>query len=91
MAKTMIFVTHDMDEAVKIADKICIMRGGHILQYDTPEVILKKSGRRIRRQLCGYKQDMGFARVYKGQRLHDKETCDLQSQSEQEQMYKTDA
>lgn len=41
MAKTMIFVTHDMDEAVKIADKICIMRGGHILQYDTPEVILK--------------------------------------------------
>ena len=36
----------------------------------------EKSGRRIRRQLCGYKQDMGFARVYKGQRLHDKETCD---------------
>jgi osmoprotectant transport system ATP-binding protein len=41
LGKTIIFVTHDMDEAVKIADKICIMRGGHILQYDTPEVILK--------------------------------------------------
>lgn len=39
--KTIVFVTHDMDEAVKIADKICIMNDGEILQYDTPENILK--------------------------------------------------
>ncbi|MGG5254133.1 ABC transporter ATP-binding protein [Neobacillus sp. SM06] len=39
--KTIIFVTHDMDEAIKIADKICILKDGHILQYDTPENILK--------------------------------------------------
>lgn len=39
--KTIVFVTHDMDEAIKIADMICIMRDGHILQYDTPENILK--------------------------------------------------
>lgn len=38
---TIVFVTHDMDEAIKIADKICIMKDGHILQYDTPEEILK--------------------------------------------------
>ena len=42
VGKTMVFVTHDMDEAIKIADRICIMRGGHILQMDTPEVILKQ-------------------------------------------------
>ena len=42
IGKTMVFVTHDMDEAIKIADKICIMKDGHILQYDTPEMILKK-------------------------------------------------
>jgi osmoprotectant transport system ATP-binding protein len=41
LKKTIIFVTHDMDEAVKIADQICIMRDGKILQYDTPENILK--------------------------------------------------
>lgn len=41
VGKTMIFVTHDMDEAIKIADRICIMRDGHILQFDTPEVVLK--------------------------------------------------
>ena len=39
--KTIVFVTHDMDEAIKIADKICIMNGGKVVQYDTPENILK--------------------------------------------------
>ena len=39
--KTIIFVTHDMDEAIKIADKIAIINDGHIIQYDTPENILK--------------------------------------------------
>lgn len=39
--KTIVFVTHDMDEAIKISDMICIMKDGEILQYDTPENILK--------------------------------------------------
>lgn len=39
--KTIVFVTHDMDEAVKIADKICVMDKGKILQYDEPEQLLK--------------------------------------------------
>lgn len=41
LKKTIVFVTHDMDEAIKIADMICIMRDGKVLQYDTPENILK--------------------------------------------------
>ena len=39
--KTIVFVTHDMDEALNLADKICILKNGKILQYDTPENILK--------------------------------------------------
>lgn len=39
--KTIIFVTHDMDEALKIADRICLMQGGKIIQIDTPENILR--------------------------------------------------
>lgn len=39
--KTIVFVTHDMDEALNLADKICILKDGKILQYDTPENILK--------------------------------------------------
>ena len=41
LKKTIVFVTHDMSEAIKIADMICIMDGGNIVQYDTPENILK--------------------------------------------------
>jgi len=41
LKKTIVFVTHDMDEAIKIADEICIMKDGEIIQYDTPENILK--------------------------------------------------
>ncbi|APF25420.1 betaine/proline/choline family ABC transporter ATP-binding protein [Clostridium botulinum] len=39
--KTIVFVTHDMDEALNLADKICILKDGKLLQYDTPEDILK--------------------------------------------------
>lgn len=39
--KTIVFVTHDMSEAIKIADRICIMKDGEIIQCDTPENILK--------------------------------------------------
>jgi osmoprotectant transport system ATP-binding protein len=39
--KTIVFVTHDMNEAIKLANKICIINKGRIVQYDTPETILK--------------------------------------------------
>ena len=39
--KTIIFVTHDMDEAIKCADKICIIQNGNIVQFGQPEEILK--------------------------------------------------
>lgn len=53
LKKTIVFVTHDMDEAVKIADKICIMRSGSILQYDTPENILKNPADEFVSQFVG--------------------------------------
>ncbi|GAA0481653.1 betaine/proline/choline family ABC transporter ATP-binding protein [Alkalibacterium sp. m-11] len=40
MGRTVVFVTHDMDEALKLADKIAIMSEGKIIQYDTPDNIL---------------------------------------------------
>ena len=41
LEKTIVFVTHDIQEAVKIADKICLLNNGEIMQYDTPENIIK--------------------------------------------------
>lgn len=41
MQKTIIFITHDLDEALKIGDRIAIMKDGVIVQIGTPEEILK--------------------------------------------------
>jgi len=40
LGKTVIFVTHDMDEAIKLADRIVIMQDGKVVQFDTPDNIL---------------------------------------------------
>lgn len=41
LGKTIIFVTHDMDEALKLADRIVIMRDGKLVQVGTPDDILR--------------------------------------------------
>jgi len=40
MQKTIVFVTHDIDEAIKMGDKIAVMRKGELVQYSTPEELL---------------------------------------------------
>jgi osmoprotectant transport system ATP-binding protein len=41
VGKTVIFVTHDIDEAIRMGDRIAILReGGVLAQYDTPDAIL---------------------------------------------------
>jgi osmoprotectant transport system ATP-binding protein len=40
LRKTVMFVSHDIDEAVKMADKIAIFRGGKLEQFDSPDNVL---------------------------------------------------
>ena len=40
VAKTVVFVTHDIDEAIKMGHRIAILRDGELVQYDTPDNIL---------------------------------------------------
>ncbi|MFJ5771828.1 glycine betaine/L-proline ABC transporter ATP-binding protein [Psychrobacillus sp. NPDC093180] len=40
MGKTFIFITHDLDEALRIGDRIALMKDGEIVQIGTPEEIL---------------------------------------------------
>lgn len=43
--KTVVFVTHDIDEAIKLGDRIAILeQGGTLARYDTPENILSEPG-----------------------------------------------
>jgi osmoprotectant transport system ATP-binding protein len=40
LRKTVIFVTHDIDEAIRMGDLVAIMRDGQLVQYDPPERLL---------------------------------------------------
>ena len=51
--KNVYFVTHDMDEAIKLADKICIMSKGQIVQYDTPDNVLRYPANDFVREFIG--------------------------------------
>ena len=42
MGKTILFVTHDIEEAFKLGDRVIIMNEGNILQFDTPEAIIRQ-------------------------------------------------
>lgn len=54
--KTIIFVTHDMDEALKIADKIVIMQDGSLVQSGNPKEILKNPKNKFVEDFIGEKR-----------------------------------
>ncbi len=51
--KTICFVTHDIDEAIKMGDKIAIMNEGKLVQFDTPENILFNPANEFVEQFVG--------------------------------------
>ncbi|HEX9371514.1 MAG TPA: ABC transporter ATP-binding protein [Roseiflexaceae bacterium] len=53
LRKTILFVTHDVEEALRLADKIIIMREGTIVQYDTPLGIITRPRDTFVQQLVG--------------------------------------
>jgi osmoprotectant transport system ATP-binding protein len=60
--KTVVFVTHDIDEAIKMGDRIAILReGGVLAQYDTPREILTHPADEFVAQFVG--ADRGIKRL----------------------------
>ncbi|WP_110927988.1 betaine/proline/choline family ABC transporter ATP-binding protein [Bacillus massiliglaciei] len=51
--KTIVFVTHDMDEAIKLADRIVILRAGEIVQVGTPDEILRSPANEFVEEFIG--------------------------------------
>jgi len=53
LKKTVIFVTHDLDEAIRLADTIVLLKEGSIIQKDTPENMLAHPKNRFVKNFMG--------------------------------------
>ena len=60
LQKTIIFITHDLDEALKLGDRIAIMRDGVIVQEGTPEEIVTRPANEY---VSEFVQDVSRAKV----------------------------
>ncbi|MCL1699275.1 ABC transporter ATP-binding protein [Lysinibacillus sp. Bpr_S20] len=54
--KTIVFVSHDMQEAIKLGDRICVMKDGEIVQIGTPHEILQNPVNAFVREFVGIKE-----------------------------------
>ena len=53
LGQTIVFVTHDIDEAALLADRIAVMREGKVVQYDTPANVIMRPANRFVAELVG--------------------------------------
>ncbi|MBM7703104.1 ABC transporter ATP-binding protein [Metabacillus iocasae] len=56
--KTIVFVTHDMSEALKIGDRICLMKDGKVVQVGTPEDFIKRPKNEFVKSFIGDQQSV---------------------------------
>lgn len=67
--KTILFITHDLDEALKLGDRIAIMKDGDIVQIGTPEEILENP---IDSYVSNFVQDVDRSKVLEAQHVMKK-------------------
>ena len=66
VGKTMVFITHDLAEALKLGDRILIMRDGEIVQIGTPDEVVARPGRRLRPRLHQRRTEVARAHAQVG-------------------------
>lgn len=58
MKKTIVFVTHDIDEAIKLSDRIIVMHQNEVVQFGTPNELISKPANEFVQQLIGQSKDL---------------------------------
>src|SRR5699024_3573762 len=82
LQKTIIFITHDVNEAFKLGDRIAVMKDGHVVQIGTPEEIIDEPANDY---IVDFIQDIDRSKVFQAQhimtdvRVTAKKTDSLQS------------
>ncbi|MBV2144054.1 choline ABC transporter ATP-binding protein [Falsochrobactrum sp. TDYN1] len=63
LKKTIVFVSHDLDEAMKIGNRIAILEGGHIVQCGTPQEILLQPANEYVANFVAHMNPLGVLRA----------------------------
>ncbi|KAF2956350.1 ABC transporter ATP-binding protein [Marinitoga sp. 38H-ov] len=69
LKKTIVFVTHDIREAIKLGDKIAIFNNGKLVQYDKTLNIIKKPKNEFVKELLGKSAELNFLEFVKAEKV----------------------
>lgn len=83
LKKTVIFVTHDVEEALLLGDKICIMREGEIVQEGTPEEVILKPVDSFVEDFFGKEGALSLLTRFKAREYKEKEKAEGEPLSEE--------
>ncbi|MGA7266945.1 MAG: ATP-binding cassette domain-containing protein, partial [Aestuariivirga sp.] len=72
LKKTIVFITHDFDEAIRLADRIAIMKDGSIIQIGTPEELVRSPATDY---VAEFTRDVNRAKVLSARSLMTKATA----------------
>lgn len=76
--KTIVFVTHDINEAIKMGDKIAIFNVGKLVQFGTPEEILTHPVNEFVEDFIGHDRVVKKLSLYRIEEAMHKEVCKLE-------------
>ncbi len=68
LRKTIVFITHDLDEALKLGDRVAIMRDGAVVQEGSPEEIVTKPADKY---VANFVKDVSWAKVIRTKAIMD--------------------
>ncbi|NHM26490.1 betaine/proline/choline family ABC transporter ATP-binding protein [Desulfofundulus sp. TPOSR] len=75
LKKTICFVTHDINEAIKMGDKIAIFNRGELVQYGTPQEILTRPANDFVRDFIGYDRAVKMLSLFRVEQLVRRRVC----------------
>jgi osmoprotectant transport system ATP-binding protein len=82
LKKTIVFVSHDIHEAIKMGDKIAIFREGQLLQYGTPMDLLAKPENPFVSNFVGADRSLKVLGLIRARDVVNKDCCKLVVQSD---------